>query len=49
MGRTFLPIQLGKSGIEQIIELELTGEEKAQLAKSAEVVQGLVQVMKQGG
>jgi len=44
-----VPVKLGKSGIEQIIELELTGEEKAQLAKSAEAVQGLVQVMKQGG
>ena len=44
-----VPVKLGKSGIEQIIELELSGEEKAQLAKSAEAVQGLMQVMKQGG
>jgi len=43
-----VPVKLGKSGIEQIIELELTGEEKAQLAKSAKAVQGLMQVMKQG-
>ena len=33
-----VPAKLGRNGIEQIIELELTEEEKAQLAKSAEAV-----------
>lgn len=41
-----VPVKLGKDGIEQIIELELTPEEKAQLVKSAEVVRELVDVMK---
>ena len=40
-----VPVKLGKDGIEQIIELELTGEEKTQLARSAEAVQGLVKTM----
>ena len=40
------PVKLCKNGIEQIIELELTAEEKAQLAKSAEAVKQLVDTMK---
>ncbi len=40
------PVKLGKSGIEQIIELELTAEEKSALAKSAKAVQELVKTMK---
>jgi malate dehydrogenase len=43
-----VPVKLGKSGIEQIVELELTKEEKQALAKSAEAVQELVKVMKLG-
>jgi len=43
-----IPVKLGRSGIEQVIELELTGEEKAQLASSAAAVQELVKVMKLG-
>ena len=39
------PVKLGKSGIEEVVELELTDEEKEALAKSAEAVQGLVKVM----
>jgi len=39
------PVKLGKAGIEEIIELELTPEERAQLASSAEAVQELVKTM----
>ena len=42
-----IPVKLGKSGIEQIIELELTAEEKSALANSAQAVQELVKTMKQ--
>ncbi|GAI94523.1 unnamed protein product [marine sediment metagenome] len=41
-----VPVKLGKNGIEQIIELELTTEEKQALAKSAGAVQELVKSMK---
>ncbi len=41
-----VPVKLGKSGIEQIIELELTAEEKSALANSAQAVQELVKAMK---
>ena len=41
-----VPVKLGKSGIEQIIELELTDEEKQALATSAEAVEELVKTMK---
>jgi malate dehydrogenase len=43
-----VPVRLGKSGIEQIIELELTAEEKQALAKSAEAVKQLIESMKLG-
>jgi len=41
-----VPVKLGKGGIEQIIELELTKEERHALAASAEGVQELVKAMK---
>ena len=41
-----VPVKLGRNGIEQIIELELTAEEKAQLVKSSEAVKQLVKTMK---
>jgi len=41
-----VPVKLGKNGIEQIIELELTAEEKAALANSAKAVKELVDIMK---
>jgi malate dehydrogenase len=41
-----VPVKLGKSGIEQIIELELNAEEKQALAQSAEVVKQLIKTMK---
>jgi malate dehydrogenase len=37
-----VPVELGKGGIEQIIELELTTEEKQALNKSAEAVKELI-------
>lgn len=41
-----VPVKLGRSGIEQIIELKLTPEESAALKKSAEAVRELLKVMK---
>jgi len=41
-----VPVKLGKNGIEEIVELELTAEEKAALASSAEAVRKLVAAMK---
>ena len=40
-----VPVKLGKNGIEQIIELELTPKEGAALKKSADAVRELVKVM----
>ncbi len=41
-----VPVKLGKKGIEKIVELDLTAEEKTQLAGSARAVQELVAAMK---
>jgi malate dehydrogenase len=41
-----VPVKLGKSGIEQIIELKLTPDESKALATSAQAVQGLVDTLK---
>jgi malate dehydrogenase len=41
-----VPVKLGRNGIEQIIELELTAEEKAQLAASAEAVKQTINKLK---
>jgi len=43
-----VPVKLGKSGIEQIIELELTDEERQALASSAKAVKKLISAMKLG-
>ena len=43
-----VPVKLGKNGIEEIIEFELTSEEKAALKSSAEAVQKLIKTMKLG-
>ncbi|MFC1860174.1 malate dehydrogenase [Chloroflexota bacterium] len=40
-----VPVKLGKGGIKQIIELELTAEEKSALASSAQAVQELVKTI----
>ena len=41
-----VPVKLGKNGVEQIISLKLTVEEKQALAKSAAAVKELVEAMK---
>ncbi len=41
-----VPVKLGATGLEQIIEINLTPEEKAALNRSAESVRELVQVLK---
>jgi malate dehydrogenase len=41
-----VPAVIGEKGIERVVELELTGDEKAQLAKSAGAVQGLIEACK---
>jgi malate dehydrogenase len=41
-----VPVKLGKNGIEQIVSLKLTADEKKALAKSAAAVQELVDAMK---
>jgi malate dehydrogenase len=43
-----VPAKLGKKGIEEIIELELTAEEKQALNNSAKAVQELIKTMKLG-
>jgi len=43
-----VPVKLGRKGIEQIIELALTPEEKQVLADSAEAVKQLINTMKLG-
>jgi malate dehydrogenase len=40
-----VPIKLGANGLEQVIEITLTDEEKAALKGSADAVQGLVEAM----
>ena len=40
-----VPVKLGARGLEQIIEIELTGDEQSQLKKSAQAVKELVDVM----
>ncbi|KAF0155131.1 MAG: malate dehydrogenase [Syntrophaceae bacterium] len=44
-----VPVKLGKNGIEQIISLRLTADEKKALDKSAAAVQELVDAMKKMG
>ncbi|MFQ5987690.1 MAG: malate dehydrogenase, partial [Dehalococcoidia bacterium] len=41
-----VPVKLGASGIEQIIEIKLTAEEDTALKRSAEAVRELIEVMK---
>ena len=36
-----VPVKLGKNGMEQVIEITLTDNEKTALMKSADAVQGL--------
>jgi malate dehydrogenase len=37
-----VPVKLGRGGVEEVIELELTAEEQAELERSTEAVRGLV-------
>jgi len=41
-----VPVKLGRAGVEEIVALELTAEEKKQLAGSAEAVRELIEEMK---
>ncbi len=41
-----VPVKLGESGIEEIIEIDLTAEEKEALGHSADAVRGLVEDLK---
>src|SRR5580765_1592246 len=41
-----VPCKLGKNGLEQIIEVELTGDEKAELKKSADAVKQTMDAVK---
>ena len=43
-----VPVKLGRSGVEQVIELKLTGEEKQALSDSAKAVRELIKVMRLG-
>ena len=40
-----VPVKLGKNGIEQIVEIELTAEEKTALGRSAEAVRELFRIL----
>jgi malate dehydrogenase len=41
-----VPVVVGAGGVERIVEIELTPEEKTMLEKSAKSVQGIVDVVK---
>jgi malate dehydrogenase len=41
-----LPVVIGEKGVERVVELELTAEEKAGLDKSADAVKGLIDACK---
>jgi malate dehydrogenase len=43
-----VPCQLGLGGMERVVELKLTVEEKAQLDRSAQAVKGLVEALPKG-
>jgi malate dehydrogenase len=40
-----VPVKLGAKGVEQVIQLELSAEEKAALNKSADAVREILTVM----
>jgi malate dehydrogenase len=43
-----VPVKLGSGGVEQIVELELTGEEQQALRSSAEAVREVVGILTLG-
>ena len=40
-----VPVKLGAGGVEEIVQLDLTADEQAALAKSAASVQELIEIM----
>ena len=44
-----VPLKLGAKGVEEIVELQLTDAEKAELKKSADAVREVVEVLKREG
>jgi malate dehydrogenase len=44
-----VPVKLGSRGVEQVIEVELTADEKAALKKSADAVKELIAIMDKQG
>jgi malate dehydrogenase len=44
-----VPVKLGANGVEDIIEIKLTEDERAALGKSASAVQELMDVMRGSG
>ncbi len=44
-----VPVVLGKQGVEKIIELELTEEEKVAFVNSTEEVKGMIKILKEEG
>ena len=41
-----VPVKLGRKGVEEVMQIELTGEESAALAKSGEAVKELCDLLK---
>jgi malate dehydrogenase len=41
-----LPVVIGEAGVERVVELDLTTDEKAGLAKSSDAVKGLIDACK---
>ena len=44
-----VPVKLGSSGMEEIIQIDLQGEENAALQESAATVQTLVDILTENG
>ena len=44
-----VPVKLGASGVEEIVEFDLTSDESAALLRSADAVRELVEVMDNAG
>ena len=41
-----VPVVIGEKGVERIVELELTSDERGALLKSADTVKGLIEACK---
>jgi malate dehydrogenase len=44
-----VPVMLGRDGIEEIVEIELTDDERAELRSSADAVKELVEALERVG